>query len=69
MNSGKYFNTYFEFLLTNRMPFVSEHTLVCPERIVANSAGLSTEEWLQIIQVKEVVCLRLWQFLGAEGAC
>jgi diadenosine tetraphosphate (Ap4A) HIT family hydrolase len=55
------------FAFLNKMPIVPGHTLICPKRTVADSSGLSTEEWFQILQLKEVVCQGLRHLLGAEG--
>ncbi len=55
------------FAFLNKMPIVSGHTLICPKRIVADSASLSPEEWFQVLQLKEMVCKQLKHVLGAEG--
>ncbi len=55
------------FAFLNKTPIVPGHILVCPKRIVADSASLTREEWFQILQLKETVCKKLRHFLGAEG--
>lgn len=51
----------------NKMPIVPGHILICPKRVVAKSEELTTEEWRDIIQLKELICSLLKDQLQAEG--
>jgi diadenosine tetraphosphate (Ap4A) HIT family hydrolase len=55
------------FAFLNKAPIVPGHILICPKRIVADSASLFPEEWFQILQLKEMVCKQMRHVLGAEG--
>lgn len=55
------------FAFLNKMPIVPGHILICPKRIVADSESLSSEEWLHVLQLKEMVCKQLKYVLGVEG--
>ncbi|MBP9842355.1 MAG: HIT domain-containing protein [Simkaniaceae bacterium] len=50
-----------------KMPIVPGHILICPKREVAKSEELSPEEWLSILELKEVICAKLKKVFLAEG--
>lgn len=58
-------NLAFAFL--GQMPIVPGHTLICPKRVVAKSEELTTEEWRDILSLKEAVCAAMKAALQTEG--
>lgn len=55
------------FAFLNKMPILPGHTLVCPKRPCQFSREIGDDVWRDILELKEAVCGKLRQALGAEG--
>ena len=57
----------YSFAFLAQMPILPGHTLIIPKKIVALSNDLTTDIWIDILKLKDVVCAKLKKNLGATG--
>ncbi len=55
------------FSFLGKMPIVPGHALVCPKRMVAKSKDLTPEEWQDILDLKDLICLKLNGVFQVDG--
>lgn len=55
------------FAFLNKMPILPGHTLICPKQPFCYSEELSQEIWVDLFELKKIVCEKLKKAIHAQG--